>query len=791
MGTSLQRQNAPAARLWDWKAALLTLALVQISSARLALTEWEPFLYFTQTMSFLGVVLGLALGYSRFSRAAAVRIAAGYTFILVNAQLLGAVERTDWVWRDIVALFERLVYSLGQFITNKPVYDHLFFLSLATLAYWLIGIFSSYWLTRHRDFLNIVLPPGAAILTVQAFDPPPLARAGVMGAFVLIALLLLARLYFLKNLSFWRKTNFLLTDETVSDLERGALAVTAVAVLAAWSLPAFLGSIPPAAQAWRDFSQPLFDRFSNAVAALEAPYAVNRASGEFYGSSLFLGKQAAKGETVVFTVKVRESGFTPIRHYWKGRHYDTYLNGRWATTDGQTEAFAPARDTLTFEYAGRRSEMEFTFTNRAKQQSLLYSPAETVWVSKNARVQSAPTDGSLKDAASWSAETSLTEGEQYKTKSFIANPTVEELRAAGTEYPNWVKERYLQIPEEIEPQLSELTLEITASQQTPYDKAQAVTTYLRNEIEYRDAIEEAPPDALDPVLWVLFELKKGFCMYYASAETLMLRSIGIPARMAVGFVEGNYDEEERRYSVAYKDSHAWSEVYFPGIGWVEFEPTSNQFPIERPERSAEADEINEELSAAESRADNLPHPAAPLREETGGFEKKNSEAPSSGGKAITSQRFLLPALLALALGFVVLIIRRYALDERLPSYLTFEYERRGAAAPRWLKRWARWTSLSPIERAFQSVNLSLYWLGKPQAAHVTSAERAKALLHCLPEAREDVLPLLEEYHNALYTPRGGNAAQARKAAVRILVKARFALIKEALQSADRRYNQLK
>jgi transglutaminase-like putative cysteine protease len=454
------------------------------------------------------------------------------------------------------------------------------------------------------------------------------------------------------------------------------------------------------------------------------------------------------------------------------------------------ESFDPARDALKVEYAERRNEMEFTFTNRAGNQSLLYSPAETVWVSKNARVQSAPTDGASKDAASWSAETRLTEGEQYKTKSFVADPTVEELRAAGAEYPNWVKERYLQVPQEIEPQLRELTLQITESQQTPYDKAQAVTLYLRNEIEYSDAIEEAPSDALDPVLWVLFELKKGFCMYYASAETLMLRSIGIPARMAVGFVEGDYDEEDRRYSVAYKDSHAWSEVYFPGIGWVEFEPTRNQFPIERPERRVEADEINEELNGAESRAENLPLPAAPLREESGELEN-NSEASVLGVKAIAAQRYILPVLLALGLGAAVFAARRFALGERLPAYLLMEYERRGAAAPLWLKRWARWASLSPIERAFQSVNLSLYWLGKPQAAHVTSTERAKVLLDCLPEAHEDIFRLLEEYHNALYTPRGGSAAQARKAAVQILVKARVALIKEALQSADRRYNQLK
>src|SRR5687767_15979497 len=71
-------------------------------------------------------------------------------------------------------------------------------------------------------------------------------------------------------------------------------------------------------------------------------------------------------------------------------------------------------------------------------------------------------------------------------------------------------------------------------------------------------------------------------MYSASAEVLMLRTLGIPARMAVGFAQGTYDEERDRYIVARLNAHAWPEVYFPGIGWVEFEPTGNQNPLSRP-----------------------------------------------------------------------------------------------------------------------------------------------------------------------------------------------------------------
>jgi hypothetical protein len=145
----------------------------------------------------------------------------------------------------------------------------------------------------------------------------------------------------------------------------------------------------------------------------------------------------------------------------------------------------------------------------------------------------------------------------------------------------------------------------------------------------------------------------------------------------------------------------------------------------------------------------------------------------------------------LGLLFIVFMVRRYSIDTRLPAYLAYQYERRGNIPPLWLRRWARWTTLSQIERAFQSVNLSLHWLGKPQAAHVTSQERAHALIQIMPEAREQTLALLEEYHKTMYTPHAGDAGRARKSALAILVRAGKTLIKETLQFLDRRYNQLK
>jgi len=778
-------QRSSNDRLLDWRAVLLALAIVEISSVRLGVTKWTPFLYFTQTMGFIGFMVGLALGHSNFSRQTIIRLATGYTLLLIPAQLLYATERTGWLWRDIVALLNRLFISLDQFVINKPIDDTLFFVSFVTLGYWIIGLFAGYWLTRHKNYLIVVVPSGLAILTVQAFDSAHSKHIWELGLYIFASLLLLGRMYVLQNQSFWKKKNFLLTDDAIKDLERGALAITALAVFISWSIPGWISSIKPAAQAWKDASQPILDKFSNAVSALDSPYAGENSGGDFYGDALSLGQQAAVGDIPVFTVDIKENKFVPVRSYWKGRVYDLYLNGHWTTASNSSESFTPTIDELSVEYPNARYEMKYTFTNKTKKQSLFYSPADTTWVSKRSNIFSTPISAEVKDVTAWVATSSLLSGSQYKTRAMIADPTVEELRAIQTEYPAWVTDRYLQVPEDIAPQLRELTLEITSPYDTVYDKVQAVTSYLRKEIKYETKISEALPKNQDPVMWVLFDYKKGFCMYYASAETLMLRSIGIPARMAVGFVEGAYDELEGQYVVTYKDSHAWPEVYFPGIGWVEFEPTSNQFPIERPETK----NINNKTLAENS--DTNPLESVPPAVEPEFILNEGLDNSSQANQGNLYTNILVTTLIILGLGLGIFIIRRYSLVERLPVYLANSYERRGNIPPRWLNRWVLWTNLSPIERAFQAVNLSLFWLGHPQPADITSQKRAEVLIEYLPSAQDQTLSLLQEYHTATYTPRTGNIATARRAAIIILLMTWQTRVKKTLQFPDTRYNQLK
>ena len=134
-------------------------------------------------------------------------------------------------------------------------------------------------------------------------------------------------------------------------------------------------------------------------------------------------------------------------------------------------------------------------------------------------------------------------GESYQVDAILSNPNRQQLQEAGTSYPEWVTQKYLQLPKAFSPRIKELAAEITAGTQTPFEKSIAITRYLRENIKYAPTIPEVPRNK-DPLEWVLFEYKQAYCVYYASAEVLMLRSVGVPARMAVGFAQGQHDASE-------------------------------------------------------------------------------------------------------------------------------------------------------------------------------------------------------------------------------------------------------
>lgn len=183
------------------------------------------------------------------------------------------------------------------------------------------------------------------------------------------------------------------------------------------------------------------------------------------------------------------------------------------------------------------------------------------------------------------AQQEMDTGDSYSVVSHYAQVTRQALEAAGTNYPQAILDRYLQLPDNFSPLVAQTALSVTAGLETPYAQAKALETFLRT-YPYDDAIP-APPADKDPVEYFLFELRRGYCDYYATSMVLMLRYLGIPARTASGYAEGFWDEENLNFYVTDADAHTWVEVFFPNFGWIEFEPTAGESPLTRPEAAPE------------------------------------------------------------------------------------------------------------------------------------------------------------------------------------------------------------
>jgi hypothetical protein len=316
----------------------------------------------------------------------------------------------------------------------------------------------------------------------------------------------------------------------------------------------------------------------------------------------------------------------------------------------------------------------------------------------------------------------LKAGNSYEVVSSISVAYADSLRQAGVDYPDWVTPRYLQLPDSLPERVSLLARQITAEQENPYDKAAAIELYLRS-IPYNEKID-GPAPGQDGVDYFLFEAEEGYCDYYSSAMVVMLRSVGVPARYVRGYSQGF--KEEGSFRVLEQDGHAWPEVFFPGYGWVEFEPTAGEPVLVRPsshDEEAEGIDDRNRLSA-QRQQDQMDD----------GFDPDQSQASLESTsetlwKRIGRLAWLSVALATLGLGLTALLMYR---------------------------RHRRIEGLSIAERVYEDlVDWVRRLLSISPLAHQTPNEYGDAVGRFLPAGRRSVKRIVDTYVGYRF---GGQAA---------------------------------
>jgi transglutaminase-like putative cysteine protease len=746
----------------------LLIVLVTTSSVSLTAADWTDSLKLIPTIGILGVLLSAWLARSRLhgAIAALVMTLAGIVVVLFQ---IGRTFEPGLLWRDkLVSIYERIVATIDVISRGEPNLDSLLFVLMLAVLYWLFGVISAWRVFRNRGFWVAALLPGIALLVNAYYYIGPVHLDLYLAFYLLVALLLAMSVEHLNRQDAWNLIRAKVPPNLLLKIGRAGFLAALALILLAWATPA-LARTQQLSVLWDSLNDPFTEAgewFSDLFASLQVS---EDDVSDFYGSELRLESGQDPGVSLVMEVHPDGVPSRLGRFYWRAQVYDQYQSGMWKATLGENRSFNPNDGDLPLPAYAAREEFEVLFIPATAVVRQIYLPSQPLWVDRVSQVRLVEVAGVPVDALTVSVRGIVFRSEGYNTRASVAVPTGFQLSQAGEDYPQWVTDHYLQLPRSITQATIDLAAEITEGLESPYRKAVAITAWLRSSFTY-SRNTDAPPALRDPVEWFLFDYKIGFCNYYASAEVLMLRSLGIPARLSTGYARGTLDASTGIYSVDSRDAHAWPEVFFPGYGWIEFEPTPNQPPLYRPEGALTTDSENAE--PAEGEAEDAGDPALVNTEDDNLIEEGPEIAPDTPITItiLTWLRYLLLALPVLLAVTVVLISLSPALRSRAKATVRQLMERLGVDPPQALKaadadqslwqtvagrvyaRWSRWLPRLGIE------------IDRSQ----TPSERQAAFRVKVPEAAELGQAIVQAYTLERYGGLEVDSKQVRQVWWRLL-----------------------
>lgn len=284
-----------------------------------------------------------------------------------------------------------------------------------------------------------------------------------------------------------------------------------------------------------------------------------------YGEALNLRVRGQLSEDLVMRVRA------PRPSLYRAQAYDVYSDGRWTSSDSELEELtAGGLGSIAIpspQGAVHGEELVQTFYVERELPNIVfhaYRPREVFIETTRLRVD---------DFTSVRTPFLLEVDTIYSVISDVPERNLDHLRFAPPVDPtDPLMKRYLQIPPSLGERFRNLSLSITEGYATPADKAEAVETWLKKNKRYRLDIPRDPPGS-DPVDVFVFQRDEGFCEQIAATMALMLRASGVPTRVVTGFGEGERNLFTGYWEVRNSDAHAWVEVFYPGFGWIPYDPT--------------------------------------------------------------------------------------------------------------------------------------------------------------------------------------------------------------------------
>jgi transglutaminase-like putative cysteine protease len=581
-----------------WISLFATFAMVLMFAASLIEAGWLPesiadTRYLLQ-LAIVGVAfgfIGAKLGWGRWRTHIVGALFAGlFIPLIVGGLIIGG--QVDW---DPRSLAERLVatFNVAQIIwtelviqgrpfTSQYAHYHLIFSALV----WGAGMLAGYTVFGHRRPLDAVVVVGLAILANMAITEHD--QLWLLVIFSASALLLLVRTHVFEEQATWLRRR-IGEPETVGQLYlTSGAGFVMIAILGAVLLT-FTAASAPLQGLWADLPRQL-QGLSQVLAKIAPPGGNFRPLGVIgFGDDVTTQGVWQPSDRVAYRAFIDPVPQVPP-FKWRAGTYAQYTTVGWKWGDNRREdvnadaplvMFSPEGDAAVT--AGRR-RVNIRVTPDAFRDPTVMGPNMIGSVDR-------PSQAVLVGADGWfsTLEARDTSGTYSVDALLPVRPdqpgglNEARLRAAGTAYSDAMRDTYLALPPgSMGPESQALLEAIVAAvprgqdPRNPYDLARTMETYLRDpaNFTYQEDVRPARNRSCGGISTVecFAIIKQGYCEYYASTMAVLLRTSGVPARVVYGFLPTDRGGDGVEVIRA-QNAHWWVEVYFPGIGWFEFDPT--------------------------------------------------------------------------------------------------------------------------------------------------------------------------------------------------------------------------
>jgi len=570
-----------------WWSALLVLLLTFAVARSTATAGW---------VNGIDVIPLIALGGALFMAVLAA-LPVPWPLALGAGTILGPVVAFIQAWPSMHAVHRDDVLNQGligvwwgRIVDGSAGTDTSFYLFLICWLMWVTGGWLSWCVLRWRKPMLGLIPGAAAFATnLLNIRPGENDQNGYTLAILVLTLSLLLWTNYTGSIASATRAHVKLTGDARWDFwESGLVAMAALIVLGIM--------LPPLSTADRtlDLESSLFSNWAQLQQRLSRPGAIGNgpAAGGTTGftTDVPLGGALTRTKDPVFTYTL--IGDTGPR-YFRGVNVTLTAGGEWRwpaqagikASVGKNEVPPYAEPYLKLAVAGYKVKMirpPIGFSDIVFYPGTLYR-VDRQTLATEVLLPPSSTTGQLTSIDRLSSISPPTSVGTYTAYTEYSTATEAELRDAGTNYPDWL-DQFATLPNQgyrsadVQTRIHNLAVDIVtkAGATNPYDKATAIQNYLRDSTNYKYKLDPQPiPTGRDRLAYFLFNSKEGYCEFFASAMGDMLRSLGIPTRLVNGFGPGSFDGATQTYIVRGEDAHTWVESYFPGYGWIPFEPTAD------------------------------------------------------------------------------------------------------------------------------------------------------------------------------------------------------------------------